>query len=332
MKILGLETSCDETAAAVVEVKGGRFKVLSNIVSSQVAIHRRFGGVVPEVAARNHLKNMIFVVDRALHGNGLSKIDLVAVNYCPGLITSLIVGVETAKALAYSLNKPLIGVDHLNAHLAAVYLDNPKIKYPALGLLVSGGHTQLIIMKKPNSFKVIGQTLDDAAGEAFDKVAKILKLGYPGGPIISRLAQAGQADAYALPRPMINKGHYDFSFSGLKTAVLYLVKGKKLSQKQVKDLCASFEQAVVDVLIAKTLKAAREQKVKTIILAGGVAANRKLRANLAQAIQKELPQVNFQVPAIEHCTDNAAMTAVAGYFVYQKRGADNLFKLTAQTD
>lgn len=332
MRILGIETSCDETAASVVEVKAGRFKVLSNVVSSQIEIHRRYGGVVPEVAARQHLENMILVIKAALKGISFSKIDLVAVNNRPGLITSLIVGVETAKALAFASGKQIVGVDHLNAHLAAVWLNNPKIKFPALGLLVSGGHTQIVYLKDKDSFTVIGETLDDAAGEAFDKVAKILKLGYPGGPIISRLAQKGNSQAFDLPRPMINKKNLSFSFSGLKTAVLYLVKGKKLSAKKINDLCASFEQAVVDVLVNKTIRAVKENKVKSVILAGGVAANQKLRRELKEAVSKELPKTDFLVPSIEHSTDNAAMTAVAGYFVFKKEGATNLFELTAQTD
>lgn len=333
MLILGIETSCDETAAAVVETKQGKFKVLSNIVSSQVNIHRRFGGIVPEVAARNHIKNILPVVDEAMKTAKIKPADLalISVNTEPGLITSLIVGAETAKTLAFSWQKPIVGINHLSAHLSAIFLNNQKIIFPAIGLVVSGGHTQLVCMKDQYGFWIIGQTLDDAAGECFDKVAKILKLGYPGGPIISRMAKGGNPNAFKLPRPMINKsasGRIDFSFSGLKTAVLYL----KFNKKQTKDVCASMEQAVVDVLINKIIRAAENYKVKTIILAGGVAANQRLRSQMAEKIKKDLPKVDFQVPAIEFCTDNAAMTAVAGYFKFKKDGANDLYKIKAQTD
>ncbi|MFH1225717.1 MAG: tRNA (adenosine(37)-N6)-threonylcarbamoyltransferase complex transferase subunit TsaD [bacterium] len=339
MKILGIETSCDETAAAIVEIKGGKFKVLSNIISSQINIHRQFGGIVPEVAARNHIKNILPVIDEAIKTAKIKPADLalISVNTQPGLITSLIVGVETAKALAFSWQKPIVGVNHLEAHLSAVYLNNYKIKYPAIGLVVSGGHTQLFLMKDQYRFQVVGQTLDDAAGECFDKAAKILKLGYPGGPVISRLAKGGNPTAFKLPRPMLNKNNYDFSFSGLKTAVLYLVKDKKVNPPAGgKDVCASLEQAIVDVLIQKTIKAAGYYRVKTIILAGGVAANQQLRNQLAEAVENKLKGVDFQAPAIKFCTDNAAMTAVAGYFSARRRikkqGADNLSKIKAQTD
>ncbi len=364
-RILGIETSCDETAAAVLEVRGSRFEVRSNIISSQVNIHRRFGGIVPEVAARSHIKNILPGIDKAMKTAKINLVDLVliSVNTEPGLITSLIVGVETAKTLAFVFNKPIVGVNHLQAHLAAVFLNpalhegrgyapaglrNQKIKFPAIGLVVSGGHTQLFYLPRPsrragfrsnastraqkNNFKIIGQTLDDAAGECFDKVAKILKLGYPGGPIISRMAKVGNPSAFDLPRPMLNKDNFDFSFSGLKTAVLYLAKGKKFSQKQIKNLCASLEQAIIDVLVHKTIKAAEKYKVKTIILAGGVAANQKLRQQLAKAVKDKLKRVDFQMPAINFCTDNAAMTAVAGYFKFKKQGADNLYKIKAQSD
>ncbi len=342
MKILGIETSCDETAASVVEVKSanGRmnFEVLSNIVSSQINIHRKFGGIVPEVAARNHIKNILPVIDEAMKTAKVKPADLalISVNTQPGLITSLIVGVETAKTLAFSWQKPIVGIDHLSAHLSAVFLNNQKIGFPAVGLIVSGGHTQLVYMKNSFDFKIIGQTLDDAAGECFDKTAKILKLGYPGGPIVSRLAKGGDPSAFALPRPMLNKDNFDFSFSGLKTAVLYLVKDKKFSRQQIKDICASFEQAVIDVLVGKTIKATEKFGVKTIILAGGVAANQRLRNQLSEAVNNKLEKTDFQAPAIKFCTDNRAMTAMAGYFSHRRRikkqGADNLYKIKAQTD
>jgi len=315
MIILGIETSCDETAAALVKYQGGKFSILSNIVSSQIQIHKKYGGVVPEVAARNHIINIIPVIDEALTKAKIkpSQINRIAVTTGPGLITSLIIGQETAKTLAYAWNKPIFSINHLKAHLSANWLNNQPIKYPAISLIVSGGHTELTLIKSKNKFIKIGQTLDDAAGEAFDKVAKLLGLGYPGGPIISKLALEGNPKTFKFPRPMINNNDFNFSFSGLKTSVLYTVKKlKKINKKTKADLSASFQQAAVDVLIKKTIKAAKKYNAKTILLSGGVAANKVLRENLSIACQKE--NLNFLMPEIFLCTDNATMIAAAAAF------------------
>src|SRR3989338_2541204 len=277
MIIFGIETSCDETSAAVVKINRNHFFVLSNVVSSQIKIHQPYGGVVPELAARNHIKNILPVINQALIEAKIkpNQVDKIAVTVGPGLITSLLIGVQTAKILAYTWQKPIAGINHMVAHIYANWLNNKLIKFPAIALIVSGGHTELVLIKNKNNFKKVGQTLDDAAGEAFDKVAQLLNVGYPGGPIISRLAERGDINAFNFPRPMIEKDNFNFSFSGLKTAVLYTIKDlpKKLSDKQLADLSASFQQAVVETLVAKTIKAAEHFKAKTVILAGGVAAN-----------------------------------------------------------
>lgn len=324
MIILGLETSCDETAAAIVENKRGVFKVHSNIVSSQIKIHAKTGGVVPEVAAREHIKNILPVVDQALAEGKITPKDInaIAVTTGPGLITSLIVGVETAKTLSHIWNKPVVSVNHIEAHLYANFVDNRSVTFPLLALIVSGGHTELILMRKHGHYKLVGKTRDDAAGEAFDKVAKIMKLGYPGGPIISKLASKGNEKTFDLPRPMLKNKTYDFSFSGLKTAVLYETQAGKrdFNRASIKaDMSASFEQATVDVLIKKTARAAKEHKVKTVLLAGGVAANKKLRADLKKELKREVPKVKLLLPDLNYCTDNAAMIAVAGYFHAKKK-------------
>lgn len=316
MIILGIETSCDETAAALVAYQRGKFNIISNVVSSQIEIHKKYGGVVPEIAARNHIINIIPVIDEALTKANIkpNKIDRIAVTTGPGLITSLIVGIETAKTLAYAWNKPICSINHLKAHLFANWLNNQPIKYPAVSLIVSGGHTELVLIKSKNKFKKIGQTLDDAAGEAFDKVAQLLNIGYPGGPIISTLASNGNPNAFKFPRPMINNNDFDFSFSGLKTSVLYTVKKiKKVDQKTKADLCASFQSAAVDVLVKKTIKAALNYKAKTVLLSGGVAANKLLRERLKQNITEH--KLNFLMPEIFLCTDNATMIAAAAAFV-----------------
>lgn len=300
MRILGIETSCDETAAAVVEYKNRKFKVLSNIVASQIKIHQKMGGVVPEVAAREHVNSILPVIDKALGG----KIDRIAVTVGPGLITSLLVGLETARTLAYLWQKPIVQINHLEAHIAAVYLLNRTIRYPALALLVSGGHTELILIKN-KKYKLIGSTRDDAAGECFDKCGRILGLLYPGGPAVAKLAAQGR-NKIAFPRPMINSPDFDFSFSGLKTHLLYhYAKLKK--RYSLADICASLQEAIVDVLLAKSKKAAEKYQPETVILCGGVAANQRLR----KKFQKNFK--NFLVPKIEYCTDNAAMVAAAAY-------------------
>ncbi|MFA6215723.1 MAG: tRNA (adenosine(37)-N6)-threonylcarbamoyltransferase complex transferase subunit TsaD [Patescibacteria group bacterium] len=323
--ILGIESSCDETAAALVKVEAdsprstrvvaGRFKILAGVVASQIKIHQKFGGVVPEVAARNHVKNILPVVSQALAKAKIkpAKIDKIAVTTGPGLITSLMVGTETAKVLAYAWKKPICSINHLKAHLYANWLTGEKIKFPAICLIVSGGHTDLILVKNQTTFKKIGQTIDDAAGEAFDKVAQLLKIGYPGGPIISQLAKKGNPKAFNFARPMINSDNFNFSFSGLKTSVLYTVqKLKKIDPKITADLCASFQQAAIDVLTSKTMKAAINYQAKTIMISGGVAANKLLRQTMEAKAKKA--GLNFLMPDSALCTDNAAMIAVAGYF------------------
>jgi len=339
MKILAIESSCDETSAAVVEGSRGKVKILSNVVSSQINIHKKYGGVVPEVAARNHILDIIPVIDEALAeaypsplrrgrlGGGVSKIDLVAVTVGPGLMSSLLIGAQTAETFAYVWGKPLLPVNHIEGHIYANWLSLGKIKFPALALVVSGGHTQLILMKDHLKYKTIGQTRDDAAGEAFDKVAKLLGLSYPGGPIISKMADAvewNSADSHKfnLPRPMINSNDFDFSFSGLKTAVLYLVKEleskKRLDKQIIANICAEFQQAVIDVLVAKTIKAAKNHKVKTVLLAGGVAANKELKKQLSEAVEQKLG-IKFSVPEQKLCTDNAAMIGAAAYYRYKAK-------------
>ncbi len=328
MIILGIETSCDETAAAVIKVSRGKFFILSSIVSSQISIHKKFGGVVPELAARNHVKNILPVIGQALSKAKVnpSQIDKIAVASGPGLVTSLIVGVEAAKTLAYALKRPIADINHVNAHIYSNWLTNPAVAFPALALIVSGGHTELILMKSKTSFKKVGQTLDDAAGEAFDKAAQLLNIGYPGGPIISKLAKKGDPNAFKLPRPMISSPDFNFSFSGLKTALLYTIQKlpKPLTRQQVYDLSASFQHAIVETLISKTIKAAIRLNINTIILAGGVAANEPLRNGLKAAAEKI--KKNFLMPNFDFCTDNAAMTAAAGYFAkaanWQKIKAD----------
>jgi len=334
MVILGIETSCDDTGIALIEGGSQGCRILSNIVSSQIKIHAPYGGVVPNLAARAHLENIKPCLEKALRlgfrNRSSKKIGLIAVTIGPGLIPSLLVGTNFAKALAYAWQKPIMGINHIEGHIYANWL-NPasQIDFPALCLVVSGGHTQLILMKGHGKYKLLGQTRDDAAGEAFDKVAKLLNLGYPGGPIISQKAKKGNPRAFDLPRPMLKTNDFDFSFSGLKTAVLYLVKrqhqglslryspSKKdciLETVPVSDISASFQQAVIDVLIIKTIKAAKEYKVKTVMLSGGVAANQELRRQMEQAVKKELSKAKFQMPEIKLCTDNAAMIASAAFY------------------
>jgi len=312
VKILGIETSCDETAVAVVE--DGR--ILSNLIGSQVDLHRRFGGVVPEVAARQHLTAALPVVRAALEEAQLrpQELDGVAVTYGPGLAGTLLVGVNVAKALAYTWEKPLIGINHLEAHLYANWLDEDGAgsetpPFPLLGLIVSGGHTDLVLMKDHGELRRLGRTRDDAAGEAFDKVARLLGLGFPGGPAIERAAQGvAPAPNVRLPRAWLGESN-DFSFSGLKTAVLHVVRGEKGEPPSVPETAASFQEAVVDVLVAKTVRAARREKVRAVLLSGGVAANGPLR----EALAKRSP-VPVYVPSRALCTDNGAMIGACAYF------------------
>jgi N6-L-threonylcarbamoyladenine synthase len=322
MIILAIESSCDETSASVIKEDSGVLDIASNIVSSQIDIHKKYGGVVPEVAARHHVKNIIPVISEAMEEAGITKddIDLIAVTSGPGLITSLIVGVESAKSLGVAWGIPVLQVNHMYAHLAANFLNN-DIKFPAIALVVSGGHTELILINGHDNFKKIGQTLDDAAGEAFDKVGKMLGLEYPGGPIISKRALEGDSARFSLPRPMIGSGDYNFSFSGLKTAVLYKLKEIDiLNEQDVNDMCASFQQAAVDVLVKKTIKAAQSVGAKTIFMAGGVAANKKLREDLSVSAKDS--SFEFFVPEFKYCTDNAAMIGIAAYHLLKEKMPD----------
>jgi N6-L-threonylcarbamoyladenine synthase len=318
-RILAIETSCDETAAAVI---GDGRTVLSNVVASQEAIHAPFGGVFPEVASRQHILQIVPVVEEALKKADTSWRDLtaLAVTYGPGLAGSLLVGVNTAKALALARGVPLIGVNHLEGHIYANWLrvppnaeaDDPR--FPVVCLIVSGGHTDLVLMTEHAVYRPLGSTLDDAAGEAFDKVARMLDLGYPGGPAIQRAAQSGDATATELPRAWL-PGTYDFSFSGLKTAVLRLTRSyaERGVDVPVADVAAAFQTAVVDVLVTKTLQAAREHGATEILLAGGVAANTALRA----AVRERAEDLPVRYPAIWLCTDNAAMIGAAGFFAWE---------------
>ncbi len=307
VKILGIETSCDETAAAVVEDGS---KILFNTVASQVDIHRRYGGVVPEVASRQHLLSIIPVIEEVLSeaGTELEDIEGIAVTCGPGLAGSLLVGANAAKAIAYAKGIPIVGVNHLEGHIYANWINETPPLFPALCLIVSGGHTDLVLMKDHGSYVMLGHTRDDAAGEAFDKAARILRLGYPGGPAIDMAAREG-APTLKLPRAWL-KGTNDFSFSGLKTALLRLAESAKISS--VADAAASFQDAVVEVLVKKTAAAARAYGVRQLLLAGGVAANSLLRQRLRDA-----SPVPLSVPPLSLCTDNAAMIAACGYFRFQ---------------
>ncbi|MBW2617278.1 MAG: tRNA (adenosine(37)-N6)-threonylcarbamoyltransferase complex transferase subunit TsaD [Deltaproteobacteria bacterium] len=320
MIVLGLETSCDETAAAL--VKDGT-EVISSIVSSQADLHGPYGGVVPELASRQHLTNILPILETALDqaGMDLHQVDGLAVTASPGLVGALLVGLSLTKALALALDKPFAAVDHLKAHVAAAFLKPLVPCLPALALVVSGGHTSLYRVEGwPDGFSLLGQTLDDAAGEAFDKVGKLLGLAYPAGAVIDRLAAQGQ-DRLGFPRPMMDDGSLNFSFSGLKTAVLNFTRtnpvqtpGQPAGEDEVllADVCASFQEAVVEVLTTKTLAAARSQGVGQVILAGGVAANQRLRSHLDQALAEK--GIELLVPEPSLCTDNAAMVAAAGYY------------------
>ncbi len=387
MVILGIESSCDDTSIALVEAvetppqpspleslgtgstRGGSFRVLAEKTASQIDIHKKYGGVVPEVAARMHAEAIVPVIEEVISSyikqsasslasaiaetpplpsptrGGIYqtfKPDAIAVTSGPGLITSLIVGVEAAKTLSYLWDVPLVGVNHIEGHIHSVEIPNPKsqipnpIEFPTLCLVVSGGHTELILMKDHGVYKRIGATRDDAAGECFDKVAKLLGLEYPGGPKISKLATKGNSSAIQFPRPMLREDNLDFSFAGLKTAALYWLRDHPVKESGIwnlefgitlNDFCASFEQAVVDVLVTKTLRAAELYRPKSIILAGGVAANKKLRESLQQAIKQKIPDSRFQIPDSQYCMDNAAMIAVAGYYHALKKEYTNWKKI-----
>lgn len=313
--ILGIETSCDETSAAV--VANGKV-IKSNVISSQIDAHQRFGGVVPEIASRKHVEKVTLVVEQAMVEAGIDFKDLkaIAVTHGPGLVGALLVGVSTAKAMAYALKIPLIGVHHLVGHIYANFLAHPDIKPPLVCLVVSGGHTSLLYLEDHRNRRMLGCTRDDAAGEAFDKIARTLQLGYPGGPQIEKIALEGDASAIPFPRAWLEDGSLDFSFSGLKSAVINYFHNAAQRGEPVRkaDIAASFQAAVVEVLVEKTLLAARKAKVDTVILAGGVAANTKLRTTITERAAKSGIRVLY--PPVVLCTDNAAMIACAGYFQY----------------
>jgi len=362
MKILAIETSCDDTGIAILEVlPSGEFKVLSNVVSSQTALGKKYGGVFPAMAKRAHQKNLVPTFIEALKKakllkTGLSQnftavkktdiseilerepelekklvsflkkykkpdIDLISVTNGPGLEPCLWVGVNFAKAISSFWNIPIVAVNHIESHILVNFLENSEIKFPAIALVVSGGHTQIILVKSIGKYEILGETRDDAAGECFDKCAKILGLGYPGGPIISKLAEKAQRNSSyvglntKLPRPMIGTKDYDFSFSGLKTAVLYADRKSKVKNKKYKqEMSAEVQQAIIDVLIKKTMKAVKDFKAKSLILGGGVSANKELRNQMQKKLAKELPEAKFFVPTPNLSTDNALMTAITGFY------------------
>lgn len=318
MLLLAIESSCDETAAAVLEDGSN---LLSSVVDSQIQVHRPYGGVVPELASRRHIETVYPVVTEALKqaGIGLDQLDAIAVTQGPGLVGSLLIGMSFAKALAYVENLPCIGVDHMAGHLLSIFLGETHPVFPYVALAASGGHSSIYLVKDPLSYKLLGQTRDDAAGEAFDKVAKLLGLGYPGGPVIAATAEKGNAEAVSFPRAWLEPDSLDFSFSGVKTAVVNYVNQAKQKNEEVHiaDICASFQEAIADVLVEKTLAAARASGVTQIVLAGGVAANQRLRDLMSLRGQKE--KIAVFLPPIEYCTDNAAMIAVAGYHLFKNR-------------
>ncbi len=325
MIIIGIETSCDETAIAV--LKDGN-KLLSNVVSSQIDIHEEFGGVVPELASRHHIKNIAYVLDEALEKANidLKDVDAIAVTIGPGLVGALLVGVSFAKALAYSLEIPLVPVHHIAGHIAAGYITNADLKPPYISLVVSGGHSHIVLVEDYTKFKILGRTRDDAVGEAFDKIARVMGLGYPGGPKVSKLAEEGE-DTYALPTTKFD--NYDYSFSGVKTAVLNISNKEKDNLRKA-DMCRSFENNVADVLTTNCINAMKDNKIDTVCLAGGVAANRRIREVLKEKAEKE----GFKVymPELEYCTDNAAMIAFAGYYNFKSGKINNDLKLNARSN
>lgn len=323
--ILAIESSCDETAASIIE--DGR-NVKSNIIYSQIELHKLYGGVVPEIASRKHVEKMNQVVQTAICEAGVSwdDIDAVAVTYGPGLVGALLVGVSFAKSLAYAKNKPLVGVNHIEGHIAANYIENADLKPPFMCMVASGGHSHLVYVKDYTEFEIVGRTRDDAAGEAFDKVARAIGLGYPGGPKIDKLAREGNPEAIAFPRAYMEDAPYDFSFSGLKSAVLNYLNGCEMKHIEVNkaDVAASFQQAVVDVLIDNSVRAAKEYGCEYLALAGGVASNSILRACMENVCNKE--NIRFVYPSPVFCTDNAAMIGAAGYhdFIDGKRSGWDL--------
>jgi len=329
MLVLGIETSCDDTAAAVLE--DGR-KVRANLISSQDEIHSPYGGVVPELASRQHVRHILPVIDGALTkaGVGLSEIGGIAVTRGPGLVGSLLVGLSVAKGIAYRWGIPCVGVNHLEAHLLAIFLER-ELSFPYLSLLASGGHTLLYVVRNFGDYRYLGGTRDDAAGEAFDKVAKMMGLGYPGGRAIDQLARNGNPAAIRFPRARLKKGFYDFSFSGVKTAVWHYLKELSEIPRETRqaDIAASFQESVVDMLVQPTLRAARELDIRQIVLAGGVAANSRLRQKMTQVGETEGSEVYF--PSLALCTDNGAMIALAGHHLLKTGRRDDI-RLNADAD
>ena len=317
INVLAIETSCDETAAAV--VRNGR-EVRSNIISSQIELHKIYGGVVPEIASRKHIEKINQVIEEALSAaeTSLDDIDVIGVTYGPGLVGALLVGVGEAKAISFAAKKPLIGVHHIEGHIAANYIEHKQLKPPFLCLIVSGGHTHLVLVKDYGEFKIIGKTRDDAAGEAFDKVARAIGLGYPGGPKIDKLSREGNPNAIMFPRAHIEGAPYDFSFSGLKSAVLNYLNSLEMKREEINraDVAVSFQEAVVDVLVSRTILAAKEFRMKSVAIAGGVAANSALQKAMSKACAEN--GLDFYCPSPVYCTDNAAMIGAAAYYEYVK--------------
>jgi N6-L-threonylcarbamoyladenine synthase len=315
--ILAIESSCDETAAAV--VRNGR-EVLSNVISSQIDLHKLYGGVVPEIASRKHIEKINQVITEAMAeaGTGWDDLDAIAVTYGPGLVGALLVGVAEAKAIAYARKLPLIGVHHIEGHVSANFIENKELEPPFLCLIVSGGHTHLVCVKDYGEYEILGRTRDDAAGEAFDKVARAIGLGYPGGPKIDRLSKEGNPDAIVFPKAHIADSEYDFSFSGVKSAVLNYLNGCRMKGEEWNqaDVAASFQKAVVDVLVENAMKGVRQYGLKKLAIAGGVASNQTLRKAMKEACEKN--GIEFYHPSPILCTDNAAMIGAAAYYEYQK--------------
>jgi len=325
MLILGIESSCDDTSVALLNCSSQGCVVVSEKTASQIDIHKKYGGVVPEIAGRAHAEKITPLIELILENQ--PQPDAIAVTAGPGLITGLLVGVEAARTLSYALKIPVVAVNHIEGHIYSTEIAaDSKIEFPALCLVVSGGHTELILIKKPRQYKLLGATRDDAAGECFDKVAKLVDLPYPGGPQISKLGKNGNPQAIKFPRPMINDDNYNFSFAGLKTSALYWLRDHKINKKiTLEDFCASLEQAIVDVLVSKTVKAVQEFRPKTIVVGGGVSANLKLRETFADALSGS----NIKYPDLKYCMDNAAMIAVAGYYHTLKEDFTNWRNLKA---
>jgi N6-L-threonylcarbamoyladenine synthase len=325
MIILGIETSCDETSASIVKDD----KILSNIISSQIDIHKKYGGIVPEIASRKHIEAILPVIKKALKIANISLNDVegIAVTEGPGLVGSLLVGISVAKGIAYARNIPFIGINHLEGHLLAIFLEDREIDFPYIGLVVSGGHTSLYLVKNFGDYQLLGDTRDDAAGEAFDKIAKFLNLGYPGGVIIDKLSKGGDYNKVKFPRAIISNESFEFSFSGLKTSFIEFMRRNKGEGIELNDILASFQEAIVDVLTLKTFKAASNFRINRVVICGGVASNTRLRENMIN--KGEELGINVHIPSPILCTDNAAMIAFTGLY-YLKRGLTSNYNLNAE--